>query len=136
MADIYDPRTPPQPTDARTQADISREAKPGTPASRDAIAARQGQIAGQQAGASARLAEPVPEPLPIMAPASHAITLISTTAAARPPEGPLLVTLWNVADPNIMMQCMPIDAADHLASGEWADVPPVPPDPPIARDAE
>jgi hypothetical protein len=125
----YDPRNP-QGLPERSQVDISREAKPGTPASRDAIAARHPKMPEQQAGASARSLEPPPEPNPIYAPAAHAIPLSSTTAAARPPEGPLTVTLYSVADPNTTMQVMPIDAQDHIASGEWTlapagEVPPI-----------
>jgi hypothetical protein len=129
----YDPRNP-QGQPERTQTEISREAKPGTPASRDAAAARSGKIAGQQAGVSTQTLEPPPEPLPIRAPASHAIPLVSTTAAPRPPEGPLLVTLYSVADPNNIIQCMPIDAQDHLASGEWTLTPAG--DVPLARDVQ
>ena len=129
-----DPRLPSDPRNLqreheRPQADISRDAKPGTPASRDAYAARHAKIAGQQTEAEARAMEPAPEPLPIRAPAAHAIPLVSTTAAARPPEGPLMVTLYSMADPNVTMQCMPIDANDHIASGEWSAVHPAPPDP-------
>lgn len=151
---VYDPRNPqgprpPQPTQfpandprnpqgqpERSQTDISREAKPGTPASRDAAAARSGKITGLQAGAGAQSTEPPPEPLPIFAPSSAAIIRTSTTAAPRPPEGPLLVTLYSVADPNNIIQVMPIDAEDHIASGEWTLSPAgetAPTDPPITR---
>lgn len=101
----------------RTQVDISRDAKPGTPASRDAVAARL----ARRPVVSAQLEETPPErPHAVQSPVSSSpVPHISTTAAPRPPEGPLAVTLYSVADPNTTIQVLPIDANDHIASGEW-----------------
>jgi hypothetical protein len=107
-----------------SQEEISAKAPPGTPATRDRTAARAAPSPMQP---SAVPVPQVPEGFPpvIQAPPTSApVPHISTTSAPRPPEGPLMVMLRRTDDPEVTMSCMPIDAQDHLASGEWELVPP------------